>query len=135
MSNIQYVRWLIGDTDTDDELLQDAQINFFLTQNSDNIYYAGAAAAEAIAAKFARETDKAAGVLRVNAGQKHTHYLSLASQLRKQAMMGSVAPFAGGISKMDKENYRDDTDRVRPKFTRDLHRHPGTPGDDDDDDD
>jgi hypothetical protein len=33
--------------------------------------------------------------------------------------------FVGGISKDDKDSYEDDTDRVAPRFKRNMHRFPG----------
>lgn len=34
--------------------------------------------------------------------------------------------YVGGISQSDKEIYEDDSDRVSPRFTRDMHDFPGT---------
>ena len=122
-SNGDAIRYLVGDTDVSDQLVSDEEIAFSLAQEP-GIYFAAATVADAIAAKFARQVEKAVGSLRLGGQQKHQHYLDLASRLRRKART-SVAPYCGGISQADKDNNSADTDRVDPFFTRDLHHHPG----------
>ena len=50
------VRFLIGDTDSNDPILQDGEITFLLTTWG-NIYAAAAYAAEAIAGRYAHKTN------------------------------------------------------------------------------
>ncbi|GIV81724.1 MAG: hypothetical protein KatS3mg051_1188 [Anaerolineae bacterium] len=118
------VRFLIGDTDTNDQQITDEEIAWLLAQNG-NTYVAAAAACESIAAKYARNVDASVDSARVDASQRQAHYLALAKKLRSRAAYAAV-PFAGGISESDKDTREDDTDRVEPAFTRDLHRNPGT---------
>ena len=115
-SDLETVRFLIGDTDSTDALLQDAEVNWTLAQNS-NVYFAASMAAETIASKFARKVDKAVGDLRQFYSQQSKQYRALATDLKRQASLkGSILPYAGGISVSDKEVVEENTDRVQPSF-------------------
>ena len=115
-SDLEAVRFLIGDTDSTDALLQDAEVNWGLSQNS-NIYFAASIAAETIASKFARKVDKAVGDLRQSYSQQSKQYRTLAADLKRQASLkGSILPYAGGISVSDKESVEENTDRTSPNF-------------------
>lgn len=120
------VRFLVGDTDTTDQLVSDEEISWVLTQHS-GVRHAAAATCEAIAAKFARQAEMSVDDVSIKAGEKAEHYRALAKELRAQAAIaGKVAkPFAGGISIADKDDREADTDRVKPFFRRDLHDVPG----------
>jgi len=85
------VRFYIGDTDQTDQLLQDEEISFLLTEMS-NVLLAAAHAAKAVAAKFSRQADKAAGDLRVSLSQKAQAYMSLAADLEKRATTALTYP-------------------------------------------
>jgi uncharacterized protein (DUF924 family) len=119
------VRFLIGDTEQSDQQLSDEEIAWLLGQFP-NQYRAAAQACKALAAKYARQVDKAIGDLKVSAQQKQEHYLALANSLQEQAVISTVAPYAGGISISDKQEAEDDADRVEPMFRRDMMRSPGT---------
>lgn len=92
-SNLDAVRFLVGDTQSADEQLQDEEINFLLAQNSDNIYSAAIHGAEAIAAKYAREMNKRVGQLWIDAAEKFKHYNALATSLREQRR--AIKPVGG----------------------------------------
>lgn len=121
------VRLLIGDTDTTDQQLQDEEIAFLLTDEG-GTYRAAAAAAEAIAARYARKADYSLGrnALTESASQKQQHYLDLAKRLRQKAARRTVTPLAGGISVSQMESAEQNLDRVEPAFTRDMEQEPGT---------
>jgi len=85
------VRFYIGDTDQTDQLLQDEELSFLLTEMS-NVLLAAAYAAKAIAAKFSRQADKAVGDLRISLSQKAQAYVSLAADLEKRALTSSACP-------------------------------------------
>lgn len=116
------VRFLLGDTNKDAPLLQDGEIAFLITSQN-TVIEAAVAGAQAIAAQFARLTDESVGDISKSYSQRVEHYRQLASDLRRRANV-AVAPYAGGISKDDKTNAEADTDRVQPRFTRDLHDNP-----------
>ncbi len=89
------VRFLVGDTDPADPLVQDEEINFVLTGFPDeagrNNYQAASVVAEAIAARFARKADRSIGTLSVQAKQQHDHYVDVAKRLRGLAVTGGRA--------------------------------------------
>ena len=117
------VRFLVGDTDTADQQVTDAEIAFALTQHA-NERLAAALIARAIAAKYARRADKSVGDLSISYSQLQEHYAALATDLESRGGLLAGIPYAGGISKDDAETVEDDTDRVEPMFTIGMHDHP-----------
>lgn len=117
------VRFLIGDTDTNDQQLSNEELDYLLTTYSSDKYAAAIAAVRALIAKFARLADKAVGDLRISYSQRLKHYQQLISNLQLQAATvgGLAEPYAGGISVSDKDSVEEDTDREPPAFTKDLH--------------
>ena len=109
-SALSAIRFLIGDTDTADQLVTDEEIAWLNTESGDTptsltaLYKASAAAARAIAAKFS----------------------PLAAQAAADA--GVPIPFAGGISVADKTNREADTDRVEPFFKTNQFSNTTDPG-------
>ncbi len=111
------VRFLIGDTDTGDQQLQDEEIDAMLTDNADNAYTAAIACAEVLVARFSRYVTKSVGDLSISYGERVTNYKSLLGQLRMRSSIQSAAPYCGGISVSDKLTDEADTDRVAPAFS------------------
>lgn len=111
------VRFLVGDTNSDDRLVEDEEINYALANES--VYNAAATVAKAIAAKFAREADFSVDGLSKSLSQRAEHYRSLSAELSQKAATKAVTPYAGGISISDKNAVDSDADRVSPRFYRD----------------
>jgi hypothetical protein len=78
------VRLKVGDTDTDDLILTDAQIDAYLVAWPDNVDLAAADAAEAIAAKYSRGFNFSTDGQVFNRRERVAHYMDLASRLRKR---------------------------------------------------
>lgn len=104
-TNLDRVRLLIGDTNEADPLLYDDEVEACLTYrtyvNTEggtiiNVPAAAADAADAIAAKFAREFNFAEDGQRFDRSQKVGHYMALANSLRRRA--GGVAVATGGTA-------------------------------------
>lgn len=119
------VRFLVGDTDSTDQLLSDEEIAWLLSE-SPNHYIASANACDQIAAQFTRQISRRSQDENPETIDKMRSFQRLARQLRNQAARRSAVPFAGGISIAQKETEEDDTDRVKPKFTTDLQENPNT---------
>jgi hypothetical protein len=117
------VRFLVGDTDANSPLLQNEEIDYLISSES-NIIMAAVAGCLAIAAHFSRLTDESVGDVSKSYGQRAEHYRDLAKSLRQRNAEMSVCPYAGGISVSEKQNNAADTDRVSPSFTRELHDDP-----------
>lgn len=113
------VRFLVGDTDTTDQLITDEEIAYLITERGSNL---GAAigACEAIEAKFARLADRSFDDISVKASQKAAGFRALAKSLRAR-MTRTVTPFMGGTSVSDIDSREADTDRPVPAFARGLH--------------
>ncbi len=124
---------LIGDTDNTEELLQDEEIQFLLSDANNNVYVAGWRACELIAAEYARKAQRSVGGSRdgitLFAQQKYAQYSLLAKQLKAQSYKRNMGVYAGGLSISDKISIEDDDDRVQPVFVRDLEQYPGSDAD------
>lgn len=83
------VRFLIPDTDPDDMLLSDTEIDWLLDENKD-FYSAAAEAAELAGYKYARTINRQEGGLNLSLGQNNP-YLARAKELRAK-IDGKVAP-------------------------------------------
>lgn len=115
LSQRDQVRLLIGDTDSTDRQLSDAEIDWTLTQNA-NVYMTAGQACRSLAARYARKVDRAMGDLKISYSQMQKSYLDLAFQLEQRGTMEGASVYAGGISKSDKAVVQDDTDRQNPNF-------------------
>jgi hypothetical protein len=118
--DLDQVRLVLGDTDTDDPLLQDETVQALLDVQGD-IRGAILAGCEAIVAQLAREVSTATPPLTVQLQQRYDHYQALLTDLRGRQL---VAPFAGGTSVVDKMLREANPDRVGPSFTRDQFDFP-----------
>lgn len=123
------VRLLIGDMDDSNRLVADAYLGLYLSDYG-NPFAAAAAAADDLAAKYAREVDVAIGEeLSLKNSQLHDHYAKLAGQIRQKAMFApgvGAMPFAGGIYTGDTATNRANTALNQPAFARDTHSNVAT---------
>jgi hypothetical protein len=94
------VRFLVGDTDSDEFFLHDDEINWLIAQwgSKGSAYYCAAMAAESIAAKFAREVTTNSDSQTVNTSELQEKYLNLAARLLRQhetLLTGGVVDMGG----------------------------------------
>lgn len=125
-SNRDAVRFLVGDTDTTDQLVTDEEIAWLLSENSDDVYTAAADSARAIAASFARKaTTKVVDDLRIEFMDRSARYYALAAQLTAEAQQRSqvAVPWGGGLSISERDSDDDDTDLPGPRFRRGQFAH------------
>ena len=119
---LNVVRLLIGDTETLDQLLQDEEINFALSESNNNTYFAGAWAANAIAASYARRvTTKLDGALSAEYSDLAKQYKALSNDLREQGQKYSLTGTslsAGGISDAAIVAAQSLSDRPSPAFSK-----------------
>lgn len=120
---VDAVRLLVGDTDATDPFLQDAEIQVYLDQFNQNPLNASIRCCEAIIAKLARRPDEKVGQVSISYSQQAKAYRELRADLSRRLAMTSAAPYAGGISRSDKEARESNTDRVKPAFTREEMRN------------
>lgn len=119
------IRFLTGDTDTNDQLLADEEIAWVNNQvtGSDTattgLYAAAYRCCLMIASKFSRLADQAVGDLRVSMSQKAKAYRLQAEEIRAVADKEGYTPtpYAGGITTADKETDEDDSGLVHGWFS------------------
>ena len=121
------VRLLLGDTDTNDQQVQNEEVTFALAQANDNVYFAAAWLARTVAAQYARKVNTSLdGALSADYSDLQKQYLGMAETLEYQgkksgAVLGVVA---GGITKSGITTVRGNTNRVEGSFRRDRFRNP-----------
>lgn len=94
-SNKDMVRFLIGDTDTNDQLVSDEEIAAILAVTA-NIKRAAARILRSLAAKFARDVDIAGEGLRESGSQRAQAFRDMADELDEEADGEAPAvPIAG----------------------------------------
>jgi hypothetical protein len=114
------VRYLVGDTITTDQQVQDEEILFVLTQRT-SIWGAAATVCRSLASKYSRLVDTVDKDLRTTFSAKANAYRRAALGYEQDAMVrGGALPYAGGISFNDKIMNESNTDRVPPQFTIDM---------------
>lgn len=135
-NNIGKVRLYANDTNVSNAAFTDEELQVFIDQSpSSNLRLAAAWALRTLSFDTARQGRWAEAKVSVDAAASVA--MKLAAWLEEQAQsvdgisMDSaasylVAPWAGGISETSKNIYDDDTDRIKPAFTSDLHTHSDT---------
>lgn len=125
---VNVVRLLIGDTDTNDQLVQNEEISFALAQANDNVYFAGSWAARTISAQFSRRvTTKLDGALSANYSDLAKQYKALSDDLREQGQkysMTSASLRAGGVSNAAIDAAQALTDRPSAAFSKGQFDNP-----------
>ncbi len=124
------IRFLVGDTDTNDQQLNDAEIGWINNQvtGSDSattaLYESAYRACIAIASKYSRLASQAVGDLKVDLHQKAENTRAQAKMLKDLASRegGVPTPYAGGITYSDKKIDQDDTNVVPEFFSRGQFR-------------
>jgi hypothetical protein len=127
-STLDAVRYLIQDTDEDDQQLQDEEIDYQLSVDGAALT-AAVSCCRVLSARYAgKATSKQVGDLKLEHGDRSKRYLDLARELETRGTATVVSGMAGGISVAAKNTAADDTDRTRPAFYRGLTDHPSAPG-------
>ena len=119
LSTLYQVRYLVGDTDTSEQLASDEEIAWQLTENP-NVRLAAAEVADAIALQFSRQATLRSGDTSVDYTARAKQYATLAKQLRQRAGLRGAIPYAGGLSLAERDTNAAKADRVQPAFTRTL---------------
>lgn len=117
------VRFLLGDTDSSSPLVTDEEIAYAVAEEGD-ARLAASVVAKAIASVFGRKADKSVGDLHISYKSQADYYSGLAVELTAKSTAYAM-PYAGGISISDKDASRDNSDRVRPSFSRSMDDAPG----------
>lgn len=114
------VRLLVGDTNISAPMLQDEEIQFFVSTEA-NVYRAAAYAATAISSLFRRKADsKQVGDLKIEYKTTADGYKKLADELKARGMMHQK-PSAGGIKVTEQDAYENNTGLRHNAVKRAMH--------------
>jgi hypothetical protein len=114
-SDLDKVRFEIGDTDSTDQQLQDEEIEYTISAEP-SLLAAAARCCEVLSRKFSRLADNRLGPQQVWASQRSVAYAERAKELRsKSSALGGL--YVGGL---DKNEELLDQDLRQPAFKRDL---------------
>ena len=96
------IRFLLQDTDSTEPLLQDEEIQYYITRLRDtwSLEYIASVLADTLAARYAREASYSADGVSVNLAQQAQQFRDLAANLRSQhknLLVGGL-PDVGGIT-------------------------------------
>ncbi len=125
LSQRDALRFMVGDTDDSNQQLQNEEIDYLLTQY-ETVNMAAIQACYYLASLYARKIDQSVGKVKYSYGKLQDKYIKLAETIKDKQNEFPSAPYCGGISKSDKEANVEDTDRVKPAFSKDLHGSPYT---------
>lgn len=122
-SPLDEVRFALGDVIVDpatSALLSDEEITALLTANGDSVARAALVAAKSLVARFSRLMTMSVGDTSVSMGELAERYRDLAADLQRGLARGGggAMPYAGGISRADKQRREQDSDRTEPAFAR-----------------
>ena len=115
-SDSDFVRFLIGDTDTSAEIFTDDEIDYAITYFETPERAAYQLVNQLIAA-FSRNPDKKAGGESISYGRTMSDWRKLKESLALKA--GAMGAYAGGISKADIQANEANTDMPTRDFNKD----------------
>jgi hypothetical protein len=117
-SDLDAVRFIIGDTISADPQLSNEEILYLLDREG-SVFAAAAAAVRGVIARYARLVDKSVGDLQISYSQRLAAYRALLAQIEEQQAIRTAGLVVGGISRARKRTVENDGDRVAPSFERD----------------
>lgn len=126
-SELDQVRFLVNDTDRDDQLLQDEEIDWAISQQS-TVTLAAALCLRALANRFSRMVTRKIGDLWVSCSDMAPAFAARAEELDPGGATSAVPlalPSFGGLSHDEKDTLDSDTDAVQPSFSRGMNDYPG----------
>lgn len=113
-------RFLIGDTDKSDPQLLDGEIEWVLSQYNNTPLNAAIRCIETIMTKYSRQVDESVGQVKISFSQRLKAYQAMQAVLLTRLAREDATPYAGGISVCDVITQDQNSDRVRPDFTKHM---------------
>lgn len=106
------VRFIIGDTDNDRQLISDEEITAVLARQNNDLTRSAIEIVEHLEAKFVRRAESRSGDIIADFLTVAAKYRELANRLRKRGLKGFAF-----ISNSDRETDKEDTDITHPKIS------------------
>mgnify|MGYP003124347246 CR=1 FL=1 len=125
-TNLDKVRLKLGDTDTNDQILQNETINALLAEHNDDVDLATISCCRAIIAKFNRTIDRNAAGMTANRSIIVDNYRELLSELLRANRGNAGARYSGSFSRDRQEIIEDDSDFMLPFARSGEWDYPGT---------
>lgn len=127
LSSSDQVRFELGDTDINDQQLQDEEIAYLLAQHIDP-WIAAAGGCDALARKYSRQAQKTVGKISIAANQRAAAYRQRAQELRQQSFRTNGLPGIGmgGTSFSEKQAFGANPDTIQPNFSIGMDDTTGT---------
>jgi hypothetical protein len=114
------VRVLIHDVDQAEGLLEDASVEFALSETANDVYKAAAMCCRMLAARYSSIADAEVDGMKQSYWKTRDAFMRLATQLEQYAARyssgGIGSPIAGGVFVSEFEEARNDTSLVQPAF-------------------
>lgn len=123
VSELDAVRFNIGDTNSDAKLLDDNEILYTLVLEG-NVRQASIACLQNLITVYARQVDKSSDKKSQSLSQRVESFQTALDRLLERQSMSALNIFAGGQSRAGKDTQRANTDRVRPAFSKDMMDNP-----------
>jgi hypothetical protein len=118
------LRLYIGDTDVNNPIFSDGEVEFYLDKNNQNALEGAIDSLYALKAGAAHKVNESVGSTSKSFGSLIKNYDELIAALEikrgEEALKIGAPMYCGGISKGDKNSRRSNQDRVGPYFTRDM---------------
>ncbi len=111
------IRFIIGDTDTNNKLIYDEEISAAITMKID-VRRAAIFICESLSARFMKFTQVRAGEENADRTALSGKYEALAKRLRKVGQKGFAV-----LTQSDKTIYEEDTDLLTTAIKRDIHNN------------
>ena len=124
-SELDEIRFTIGDTDVKDPELQDEEIQFVIdNQIPFNNLRIAISCLKKIQAKFKSLIDEKVGDVDIKWSQKYKKVGDMVDSLTRSLAKSNIgSAYAGGISQDDKQSQVLDSDRVAPAFIKTFGRN------------
>ncbi len=126
-SDLDQVRFLVGDTDTSDQLLLDAEIAWAITDQS-TLLLAAALCLRTLANKFSKMVTRKVGDVSTSCSDMAKAFAARADELDPNGITKAIAlalPSFGGLTISGKADLDADSDAVQPSFSRGMNDYPG----------
>jgi hypothetical protein len=102
--SLMQTRLLVGDTDVDDQLMQDEELEYYIEAEG-GVRSAAIAALESLAAMAAKKVDRTIGPLSIKWSQRAAAFSLRAQNLRTDRVALAAEPYAGGLSIAEKDRH------------------------------